>query len=150
MLLLLRPFIFRHRNIHRPLQASLFELRPDKSLETQRSQRNKFLLFAAERAANKKSLSLCDLSFITRCHRIHIKDFTQNELARRAVVFHFLASLPCHSFVTAGRQKVKRKTYSESSATLRWIQLLHSCRPCPNNYCRIRTRSRRHSHRRSR
>jgi hypothetical protein len=47
-------FIFSHR----PLWASLFELRPNESLEPQRSQRIKYFSFAVERTANEKLSAL--------------------------------------------------------------------------------------------
>ena len=60
----MRSFIFIHLKIHRPLQASLFELRPDKPLEPQRTLRINIVSFVVERTTNEKPQSLCDLGWI--------------------------------------------------------------------------------------
>jgi len=44
---------------HRPLRASLFELRPDKSLEAQRSQRRSNIFPLPLRGRQRKSFQLC-------------------------------------------------------------------------------------------
>jgi len=81
---------------------------PPASLETQRTQSSSIFSFAAERPANENPQSLREV-YCSTTQGFRDDASIQYDLARRAVVFHFLAS----------QQKVKRRIYSESSVSLR-------------------------------
>ena len=81
---------------------------PPASLEAQRTRSSSIFSFAAERPANEDPQSLREVCCSTT-QGFRDDASIQYDLARRAVVFHFLTS----------QQKVKNENFSAFSASLR-------------------------------